>query len=309
MAILVDTRPIPSDAIVAALRQLAPGEEVLTDPRSADPAKVEVLLAWRLADGVAGRMPKLALVCAPAAGVEKLLVAADLPPSIPVTRTVDPEQNTQIAQYVTLMALRHVRALPLYEQQQRDRLWTRHPIAPAHSITAGVLGLGESGRVSAAMLDASGFKLAGWSRSPKTIDGMQTFSGPDGLHRCLAVSQIVVCLLPLTAATRHVLNRQTLASLPRGAYLINVARGGHLNEADLLEAIAAGQLAGAALDVQDAEPLPADSPLWQQPRLTITPHIASNPRPGLVARQLLENLQRLRQGRPLLNQVDRTLGY
>ncbi len=159
------------------------------------------------------------------------------------------------------------------------------------------------------MLRDVGFDVIGWRRSAGAVGDLPTFLGEPGLRECLAACRIAVCLLPLTAATEGLLDHERLGWLPRGGYLINAARGGHVVEPDLIERVRDGHLAGAALDVQVQEPLPADSPLWDDPRITITPHVASNPSPDAVARQALENLRRVRAGEPLLNPVDRTAGY
>ena len=224
-------------------------------------------------------------------------------------RTVDPLVNIGIAQYVLLMALRHVRALPLFEAQQRARSWTRHRPPDPYSITAGVLGMGEAGRAVAALLQAAGFAVAGWSRTPKELPGIAMTFGADGLAACVRRANVLVCTLPLTQDTRRLLDRRLLERLPAGAYVINVARGGHLVETDLLALLDAGRLAGAALDVQETEPLPADSPLWHHPRVTLTPHIAAQASVASVVTQFADNWLRLRAGQPLVNVVDRSRGY
>ncbi len=299
MKVLLITDPLPAAPYVAALRELAPDLQVTVWQRDLLPAEwqdADVVLGWRLPAGVAGALPRLRWVCSIAAGVEKLLVP-DLPANVPMSRIVDPDQALGIAQYVAMMALRHLRELPRYEAQQAARSWDRHPMAAARDSVA-VLGMGETGREIARVLESLGLTVRGWSRS----SGLS-------LADVLRDARIVVCALPLTAQTEGLLDARALGMLPRGSYLINVARGAHVVEADLIQAIESGQLAGAALDVQAREPLPADSPLWAVPGVTITPHIAAQSSLATIARQFLDGLAVLQAGAPLSHQVDRGLGY
>jgi phosphoglycerate dehydrogenase-like enzyme len=299
MKVLLLSHPIPPAPLLEALAAAAPQLDLLAwtpDVDDAALADVEVLLAWRLPQGLAPRLPRLRWVCSMAAGVEKLL-APDLPPHLPMSRTVDAEQAFAIAQYVTLMALRHARALPLYEAQQRDRVWKRNPSFAARQRVA-VLGTGATGSAISQRLTAVGFEVQGWSRR----------QGGD-LHALLAASDLVVCALPLTAQTERFFDAARFARMKRGAYLINIARGAHVVEDDLIAAVRSGQLAGAALDVQSREPLPADHALWTTPGITLTPHIAGEASPATIVGQFLEGLQALQAGRPLPRAVDRTHGY
>ena len=198
---------------------------------------------------------------------------------MPVSRIVDAEQAEGIAQFVVMMALRHARALPLYEAQQRERQWKRNPIAAVRSKVA-VLGTGAMGSVVVRLLGAVGFEARGWSRA-----------SAEPLESVLGASDIVVCALPLTAQTEGLLDAAAFAAMPRGSYLINIARGGHVVEADLIDAVRSGQLAGAALDVQRREPMAPDDPLWTVPGITITPHIAAQPSTTTIAAQFVEGLR------------------
>lgn len=299
MKVLLIVAPLPSAAFAAAVQALAPDIDLLVyrpDIGDAELADVEVALAWQLPPGIAARLPRLRWVCSVAAGVEKLLVP-DLAPAVPVTRMVDPEQSRGIAQFVALMALRHARQLPLYAVQQRERQWVRHPIAALNSVVA-VLGMGEMGREVSRLLEEVGFTVRGWSRSQ---------GGP--LEDVLAAAQTVVCALPLTPSTAGILNARTFALMPRGAYLINIARGGHVVEADLIAAVRSGLLSGAALDVQQHEPMPADDPLWNVEGITITPHIAAQSSMPTIAAQFVAGYRCLQRGDALPNLVDRALGY
>ena len=310
MAVLVLTHPQPPQPFVEELRRLMPGEEFFMDVEAAlaHANNVEAVLLWRLSPGMLDAFPSIKFLAASAAGVDKIIGPA-MPPSLPLTRTVDVQQNQQIAQYVCAMVLRHVRQQALYDAQQRDKVWKRHPIPSPSSVTVGLMGLGESGQVVAAALLALGFNVCGWSRSPKKIPSVESFSGSAGLLSMVGRCQVLICLLPLTPETTSVVNANLLAKLPRGAFFINVARGLHVVEQDLAQALQSGQLAGAALDVQGREPMPTDDPLWAVPNLLITPHVASLPSAKAVASQLVENLLRARRGEPLLHLVDTRIGY
>ncbi len=294
--LLVD--PALAAPLLAALQRQAPMLPVLPYSRSLDDASlagVEVSLGWRFPPGMAGRLPALRWICSIAAGVDKLLVP-ELPAAVQVSRVVDPDQALGIAQYVAAMVLRQVRGLAAYEDLQQRRAWQRAPMAAARQRVA-VLGWGEVGRAIGQVMQALGLQVSGWRRS----------SGD--LHALLARSDIVVNALPLTPQTAGLLDAAAFAALPRGAYLVNIARGGHVVEADLIAAVQCGQLAGAALDVQAVEPMHPDDPLWQVPGISITPHIAGQSSPDLVVAQFLTSLARVRQGQAPLNPVDRSLGF
>lgn len=309
MAILVHLPSFMAVPITALLREAAPDIPVWNGREAAVADEVEAIIAWGLKPGVVTAYPNLRLVCAATAGVDKLLAAPDLPAHIPVTRIVDPGQQAGIARFVLAMALRHTRSLGLYAEQQRRGEWKRHAGRDAAQCRVGVLGLGEIGSEVARMFVAIGYPVSGWSRAAKHLPGVTDFTGDDGLDAMLAQSDILVCTLPLTPRTEGLLDRRTLSRLPRGAYLINVGRGEHVVEPDLVALIDEGHLAGAALDVFAKEPPAADDPVWNHPRIEATPHIAADPSYPLVARQCLDNLRRAREGRALLNLVDRQAGY
>jgi glyoxylate/hydroxypyruvate reductase A len=171
------------------------------------------------------------------------------------------------------------------------------------------MGLGELGGDAARHLAILGFDTAGWSRSPRQVDGVTCFHGADGLAAFLARTEILICLLPLTDATRGIVNADLLAGLPEGATFINAGRGGHVVEADLLAALDSGQISEATLDVFQTEPLPEDSPLWAHPQVTVTPHIAAFSDPRALVDQVAENIRRDLAGEPLINTVDPERGY
>jgi len=299
MKILLLTQPMSAAPFIAAIRALASGHELIeyrSDLDAGALADIDVVLGWQMPRGVAAKMPKLRWVCAVAAGVDKLLVE-DLPDDVPVSRIVDAEQAEGIAQFVVLMALRHARGLPAYEAQQLERSWRRQPVAAVRSRVL-VLGTGTMGGAVARLLGAVGFAVTGWSRRTGT-----------SLAALLGASDIVVCALPLTPQTDGLLDARAFAQMPRGSYLINIARGAHVVEPDLIAAVRSGHLAGAALDVQRVEPMPADDPLWNVPSITITPHIAAQSSAATIAAQFVAGLRCVQRGEAPPQTVDRTRGY
>lgn len=309
MAILV----LPTSTFLVAqrdaLRRLAPHEAVVDDPGHAAPGEIEVLVAFDLPAGLAARLPRLRFVAAAGAGVDRLLADAEWPALVPVTRAVDPMQGARMAQYVAMTVLRWHRELPRHEAHQRTHVWKRIAAEPEERWTVGLLGYGAIGQAVAATLTGMGYPVRAWTRTPRRGDPVARYSGSRELAAFLEGTRVLACLLPLTADTRGLLDADALSALPPGAFVVNVSRGQVLDEGALLDAIRAGRLAGAALDVFGTEPLPVDSPLWDEPRILITPHIAAAPRPEVVAAQILANLERARRGEPLEHVVDRVQGY
>jgi phosphoglycerate dehydrogenase-like enzyme len=307
LALLVDPDWTAAAAQAIALRR--PDLEIVTDRARMEGAHIRCIVTFNPPAGTFARLPGLRLICSPGAGAEKLLESADLPAGVPLVRVADPAANVGIAQYVVYMLLRQLRAFAGYEAQQREQVWKRIPVPLATETTVGVLGLGGLGVEVARAAASLGFRVSGWSRSQHELPGVRCHSGEEGLQACLSESNFLVCVLPLTSQTHGLLNRQRLALLPRGAYVINVARGAHVVAADLLALVDAGHLAGAALDVHVPEPLPAGHPLWGHPAITVTPHIAWRTTAQALAEQLCTNLDRLDKGQPLLNEVLRERGY
>ncbi|WP_027017087.1 2-hydroxyacid dehydrogenase [Comamonas composti] len=308
MGILVNIHPSMGEPIAAALRAQAPEVKVWTHREEAPADEVEIMLAWSLKPGVLEAFPGLQLLCAPSAGVDKLL-AVDLPAGLPLARTVDGQQHVEIAQYVLGVTLRHTRELALFDAQQAQGQWLRRPVRPAGQCRVGILGLGQVGAHVASVMQSIGYEVAGWSRSPRQLAGVACCSGEQGLAQMLARTDILVCALPLTPQTHGLLDRERLGLLPQGAYLINVGRGEQVVEEDLLQLLDSGHLAGAALDVLTQEPPAPEHGLWRHAKVFVTPHIAAQASAQTIASQCLENLVRLRAGQPLLNLVDRSKGY
>jgi glyoxylate/hydroxypyruvate reductase A len=214
-----------------------------------------------------------------------------------------------MSEYAIFWALRHHREIDKYAESQRARRWQPRDLVDTIDRRVGVMGLGTIGQDTAAKFAGLGFPTAGWSRSPKTLPNVETFHGSDGFAKFLARSDILVDVLPLTRDTRGLLDAKAFALLPKGAYLINMARGGHVVDADLLAALDSGHLSGATLDVFNQEPLPADNAYWRHPRVHVTPHIAGTTNPRTASPGIIENIKRLRSGQPLIHRVDPKTGY
>jgi glyoxylate/hydroxypyruvate reductase A len=239
-------------------------------------------------------------------GVEALLADPALPRNVPLARLIDPGMVAAMSETVLWSVLDWHRRRDRYRAQQAERRWKRHRQYLASDRTIGLLGLGELGTDAAAKLGALGFNVAGWSRRPKELPGVRSFTN---LNDLLEIADALICLLPLTPQTRGILNAGNLNKIKEGGCLINVARGGHVVVSDLLAALNSEHLAHAYLDVFDTEPLPADSPLWGHPRVTITPHVAALTEPRTALARIVENIERVRRGEPPLNLVDFQAGY
>ncbi len=307
IAIICPTRDVQE--WVTAIHACDPAVTVETWPRIQRPDQVEYVLCWDHPPGILQQFPALKCISSLGAGVNHLLQDPGCPANIPLVRLVDQGLRQTMAEYVLLGVLEHARQLPRYRWQQSQGTWIRLPERRLGDIGVGIMGFGDIGSYVAAKMAAFGCTVYGWSRRPRTMEGIEVFAGNDQLDAFLGLSDILVCLLPLTPATRGILNARTFGRLPRNAYLINVARGAHLVEADLLAALDAGQLSGALLDVFSEEPLPAGHPFWGRAGITITPHIASVTNPLTAASQVVENYHRTLQGKPLMHAVDRQQGY
>lgn len=286
-----------------ALTQLMPELKVSVWPEVADKASVDIALVWKPPHGVLAQLPNLKLICGLGMGVDFLFADPELPVQIPIARLIDRNLIEQMGEYICFAALHHHRRMGEYEALQKQKHWRQLPPPDTASRRIGILGLGEIGADTAKKLSMLGFPVHGWSRTQKNIKGIGSFFGQAQLPAFLQQSDILVCLLPLTRETENIINRDTLAQLPQGAYIINVARGGHVVEADLLAALDSGHIAGAALDVFENEPLPDAHPFWGHARVRVTPHIAGLTRPDSAAAQIVENIRRLQQQQEIRNRV------
>ncbi len=276
-------------------------------------ADVAYACVWLPPAGLLARFPNLRAIFSLGAGVDHILSDPALP-DVPVVRIVDPDLTMRMTEYVVLHVLMHHRGQRRYDAQQRERYWYEHPQPPASHVSVGVMGLGMLGRGAAPVLRCIGFQVAGWSRMPKKLPGIATFHGTQGLEEFLRRTEILVCLLPATPVTRGILNLDLFRRLKRdgplgGAYLINAGRGVLQVDADILTALDEGALAGATLDVFPTEPLPATSPLWTHPKVTITPHCAAASDSGPLVANILRQIERFEAGLPLEGVADRAAGY
>jgi len=281
--------------------------------RIGDPADIAYACVWNPPHGLLAQFPKLRVIFSLGAGVDALIADAALP-AVPLVRIVDADLTMRMTEYVVLQVLTIHRQQRRYDAQQRQRLWRELPQPAAHEVAVGVMGLGVLGGAAATALSDLGFRVAGWSRTAKSIDGIATFHGADGLDAFLARSEILVCLLPHTRATDGMLNRALFAKLKRdgalgGAHLINAGRGRVQVEADILAALDDGTLAGAALDVFATEPLPEVSPFWTHPKVTVTPHAAAASVPNALVDNVLRQIARFERGEAMENVIDRAAGY
>ncbi|NGM21483.1 glyoxylate/hydroxypyruvate reductase A [Roseomonas stagni] len=310
MAVLLSTKAATMDWWRRALLAVDPTLDIRMFPDAGDPAAIEAAVVWTAHDmAELRRYPNLKLIVSMGAGVDHLLRPPGPPPGIPVARLVDRMLTTQMGEWVLLNVLRFHRQDLEYRALQAAKRWEELPAPVTAETRIGILGLGELGTHAAGLLTRLGFPVMGWTRRPKTVEGVQNFHGAEGLAAMAARSNILVCLLPLTPETRGIVDASLLSRLPKGAFLINGARGGHVVDADLLAALESGQVAAAALDVFQPEPLPAEHPYWSHPKVVMTPHAASITIPESAAPQVVENLRRARAGEPLMNLVDFNAGY
>lgn len=285
------------------------GIDFRVHPNIGDPAHIDAVLAWKPPHGVLATLSRLKLICSLGMGVDHLLADPLLPQDVPIARLVDPNMIEQMSEYVLYAALHFHRGFDVYQRFQSERRWEELPLPHTAMRRIGIMGLGAIGTDCARRLAGLGFSVRGWSRTPKALKGVRSFSGRHQLAEFLGETDILVSVLPLTRQTARIVDARLFAELPPGASFINVARGELVVEDDLLAALDCGRLAGAMLDVTVSEPLAAASPLWAHPKVRITPHIAGLTNPVTAVEPIAENLRRLRAGLPLRDLVDRIRGY
>lgn len=289
-------------------RQQAPEINFHVWPDIEQARDVRYLAAWVPPADILGQFPNLEVLFSVGAGIDQFDLSM-LPAQIPVVRMVEPGLEAGMVQYVCQAVLSLHRDMHTYRTQQQRKMWLPHSIIPAPRRRVGVMGMGVLGRASLEGLMAFGFDCAGWSRSQHKVDGVASFFGADQLDDFLARTDILVCLLPLTDSTRYILDSSLLGKLPRGSMLVNVGRGQHLVESDLLAALDSGQIAHAILDVLETEPPEMEHPFWRHSGVTLTPHIASMTQPDTAVQVVIENVRRHRAGQPMRGLIDRRSGY
>ena len=308
MALLYKADPVRGEQWKRLFAEHAPDIEWRAWPDIGDPRDIRYLAAWQAPDDLEVVLPNLEVLFALSAGVDQLDLDR-LPASLPVVRLLDPGITQGMCEYASFAVLSLHRDMLRYRQQQSARCWQAHMLQPAAKRRVGVMGLGTQARQIIKTLQTFGFALSGWARSAHHIAGVDCFAGTEQLPAFLGQCDIVLCVLPLTEQTKGILNRQLFQHLPKGAALINMGRGGHLVEADLLEALASGQLSAAVLDVLQQEPAPPDHPFWEHPQIWLTPHIAAMTQPESAFGVLLDNIRRHQRNESMLGEVDRKRCY
>jgi glyoxylate/hydroxypyruvate reductase A len=293
------------DALLSANPQLRVYSYLEEHPKE----EITMALIWKHPKGSLAIYPNLKCIASAGAGVDYIFEDATVPKPIPITRLVDPYLASDMSEHVLAVIFAELKNFNTYKIQQTQALWRTKEYRRIADVTVGVMGLGALGSLTGRDLVKVGFSVQGWSRSEKSIDGITTYSGDLGLKYFLKKTDFLVCLLPLTPDTSGILNTSLFKQLPKGAYIINVARGGHLVDADLLEQLDNNHLSGACLDVYHQEPLPSSHAFWNHPKIFMTPHYASVSDTNSVIPQILENYRNLEKGKALINVVNREKGY
>ncbi len=276
-----------------------------TGPRDS----IRYALVWRQPPGALAHLPNLKAILVLGAGVDSVLSDPGFPADVPVVRLVDAGLPGPMAEYALYAVLHFQRRMADYFGQQHATVWRRRDELLARQWPVGVMGLGAIGAFVAQRIAAQGYPVAGWSRSGKPVEDVEVFAAAAGFGPFLARTRVLVNVLPLTPQTRGILDSRAFASMPRGSYVVNIGRGGHVVDADLIAALDAGQLDGAMLDVFEQEPLPAAHPFWRHPKVIVTPHVAAPTLASESQAQVVENIRRLERGEPPLGLVDRAKGY
>jgi glyoxylate/hydroxypyruvate reductase A len=308
MALLYKADPARGEQWKALFAEHAPDIEWRAWPDIGDPQDITYLAAWLAPDDLQTLLPNLQVVFALSAGVDQLDLSR-LPETLPVVRLLDPGIGRGMCEYACFAVLSLHRDMVRYRQQQVESRWQAHRLVPANKRRVGVMGLGLQAQQILVSLQNFGFELSGWARSAHQIDGVACYSGSAQLPEFLGQCDILICVLPLTEQTTGILNRELFEQMPKGAALVNMGRGGHLVEQDLLQALNSGQISAAVLDVLQQEPADPAHPFWKHPQIMLTPHIAAMTQPDSAFPGLLENIRRFERGEPMLGQVDRGQGY
>ena len=309
MRILLHRADGVTEPWVRDFAELLPEAEVVVWQEGASIAPCNYAVLWMPPEGLLAELAHVKAIFLTGAGADAILKYGDALPPVPIIRLGDAGMAIQMAEYVSHYVLRYFRRLDEYEKQARSGTWAQLPQHSKEDFSVGVMGMGVLGMRTIEALLPFGFPVRGWSRTARQVDGVQCFSGADGLDEFLSGTRVLVCMLPLTPDTANLLDRARLSKLPQGAYLINVARGAHVAEPDLLALVRSGHIARAALDVFRNEPLPAPHPFWDEPRITITPHISALTIRTESIRQMAGKIRSLENGEPVADVVDRTRGY
>lgn len=309
-ALLYYSKQDPAELWADELRKALPKDiDVRLHPEIGDPGEVDFALCWQPEPGLLASLPNLKLIFSMAAGFDHVLQDPARPQHVPIIRIIDETLSTMMSEFAVYAVLGFHRYMPEFHRDQRDRTWQRRWPRFTADTHVGVLGLGAIGTDVAQKLAVFGFQVHGWSRTEKVLDGITCHYGDDGLSAMLPQCHQIVSVLPLTRETAGLLNKETLGALPRGAYVTNIGRGGHVVDEDLLKALESGQIAGAFLDVFNEEPLATDHPYWSHPNVVMTPHIAGEIVPRSCAKSIAANIERFREGDAVIGVADLERGY
>ena len=292
----------------SVFRSAAPEIKLVHDTGDALPG-IRYCMTWKPLRGIYERMPDLAALFVLGAGIERFLADSSVPAQVKIVKMAEPGLTQAMEHYVLWQVLNHHRRFWELDVAQREAKWIDQTYPAPWERKVGVLGLGALGEAVAKLLTEFGFTTRGWSRSAKSIDRVQCFAGREALDAFLEGIEILICLLPLTDETRGILNADLFAKLAPGAGLINVGRGAHLNESDLIPALDSGVLTAASLDVMSVEPLPEGHPFWRHPRIFLTPHLAADVDPVTSAVAIRQQIERFEAGQALEHVAERRRGY
>jgi len=300
----------PADSWKSMMADLMPELEFIEwKPKQEPRNDIDYALVWKPPSGVLKEYTGLKAILSLGAGVDGIFCDPELPTHLPVVRLIDQGLTEGMSEYMIYWTLHFHRDFDVYRSRVNARLWKQHRQAVTAQRTIGIMGMGELGGDSARKLSALGFNVAGWSRTEKSIPGVESYSGENEMDAFLERSDILICLLPLTSATTGIINKELLQKLPKGAVFINGARGGHVVDDDLRDVLDSGHLRAAVLDVFNTEPLPEDHYWWSHPKVYITPHIASQTQPHSAAERIKHSIECFERGETPENIVDLKQGY
>lgn len=303
--LIVSTQRDPK-AWVEALKAESPDLDLEVYPDVKDPEKVEFALSWKHPHGIYNDFPNLKVIASMGAGIDHIISDREIPAHIRITRVIDEQLTKDMSVFVLALILEQLRNLA---QHHCSKEWKPAKYLRPEEVQVGIMGMGILGVGVAEKLIKNKFNVTGWARTNKEILGVTTYHGDEQLEEFLRDSRVLVNLLPLTSETRNILQKSLFEKLPKGAFVINVARGEHLVEDDLIEVVSSGHLSGAALDVFREEPLPAGHPFWNNEKIRVSPHIASVTHPKSVVPQILENYRLMKEEKELKNEVSREKEY
>jgi glyoxylate/hydroxypyruvate reductase len=294
---------------IDALKKEDPSVKVTSMEEIRDKQEIKFALAWNYPHGLFREYPSIRTISSMGAGVDHLVNDPLLPVNVRIVRLIDPVLSQDMYEFTLALVMNRLRQITYYQNNQKQGIWKKRRYLRVSDVRIGIMGTGVIGNYIASKLHLSGFNISGWGRTPGREASYPKYSGNGQLKEFLSLTDILVCLLPLTPSTEGIINKENLMLMPERSWVINLGRGGHVVDADLIELLDSGHLEGASLDVYREEPLIREHPFWNHPKILMTPHIASIPEPESVAPQIISNYHRTLENRPLLNLVNRENGY